>query len=284
MECCASSSRGNAIVSDILAIHDLSSYGKSSLTVVMPVLEALGSECSPLPTALLSTQTDGFDELYVVDFTKDMEEIERVHESLNLKFDGIYSGYLGSNEQISIVERLIKHYNAFALVDPVLGDGGELYQTMDESSVSNMRKLIKHASLITPNYTEALLLTEREYVPRLDNKAIKELVDALKAIGPEEGVITSVPIAMGICNVGYDKDEIRLFPFEELDASFPGSGDLFASLLISLIMKKLSFFSSIKIATEISSYAILESKRQGRERRRGIMLSPVFKEIKRRAL
>lgn len=272
-------------MSDILAMHDLSSYGKSSLNVIMPTLEALDSECSSLPTAILSTQSDGFDDLYMLDLSAAMRSIFEKHKGIGLEFDALYSGFLGSNTQIRIVEEIIKHYGAFTLVDPVLGDGGKLYQTMDEDSVIAMKSLVRLASLITPNYTEAMLLTDSEITDdRLNNKNIGKLVSRLKAIGPDKGVITSVPIAMGMCNIAYSGDDIRLFSFEEIGSSFPGSGDLFASLLLGLTMKGYSFFSSVKIATEIASYAIAESSRMGRERRRGIMLGPVFKEIRRMAL
>ncbi len=272
------------IMSDILAIHDLSSYGKSSLSVVIPVLESLGSECSSLPTALLSTQSDGFEPLYMQDLTNAMRSIFSMHKSINLHFDAVYSGFLGSSEQIYTVEEIIKHYNTFTLVDPVLGDNGKLYQTMEDNAVDNMRRLVHLASLITPNYTEAGLLTGLEYSDSLSNHDIENLVGNMRTLGPESGVITSVPIKMGLANIAYDRDCHRVFMFADAGISYPGSGDLFASILLALIMKKMSFFAAVKTATEIASYAISESKRKDRERRRGVMLSPVFEEIKRRAL
>ncbi len=285
LEARGSRSGDNVLMRDILAMHDLSSYGKSSLNVIMPVLEALGSECSALPTAILSTQSDGFDDLYMLDLSDTMRFIFENHKKIGLKFDALYSGFLGSSTQIKIVEEIIKHYGTFTLVDPVLGDGGKLYQTMNESSVKAMRSLMRIASLITPNYTEALLLTDSESSKdRLTNKDVEKLVAKLKTIGPDKGVITSVPIAMGMCNVAYSKDDIRLFSFEEIGVSYPGSGDLFASLLLGLTMREYNFFSSVKIATEIASFAIAESNKRARERRRGIMLDPVFKEIRRMAL
>lgn len=269
---------------DVLAIHDLSSYGKSSLSVVAPVLEILGSECSSLPTALLSTQTDGFEPVYIQNLTTSMKSIFSMHQKLGLGFDAVYSGFLGSSEQIYIVEEIIKYYQTFSLVDPVLGDNGSLYQTMDDNAVSNMRRLVCFASLITPNYTEAGLLTGFDNNEPLNNNDIENLCKAVKALGPEMGVITSVPIKMGIANIAYDRDEIRIFQFEDAEISYPGSGDLFASVLLGLLLRKTSFFPAAKTATDIASYTIAESKRRDRERRRGVMLSPVFDEIKRRAL
>ena len=271
-------------MSDILAIHDLSSYGKSSLSVVIPVLEALGSECSALPTALLSTQSDGFEPLYMLDLTNSMRSIFSMHKSLGLRFDAVYSGFLGSSEQVFTVEEIIKHYRTFTLVDPVLGDNGKLYQTMEDNAVDNMRRLVRLASLITPNYTEAGLLTGVKYHDSLSNNDIEKLIENMRKLGPEMGVITSVPINMGLSNIAYDKDGYRIFIFEDAGISYPGSGDLFASILLALIMNDMSFFAAAKTATEIASYAISESRRNDRERRRGIMLPPVFEEIKRRAL
>ncbi len=271
-------------MSDVLAIHDLSCYGKSSLSVVAPVLESLGSECSSVPTSLLSTQTDGFDSLFVQDLTDSMRSIFMMHEKLGLGFDAVYSGYLGSSDQICIVEDMIRHYGAFTLVDPVLGDNGALYQTMGQDSVDSMKHLVRLASMITPNYTEARLLTGFDHVGRLSNAGICELTDAVRHLGPEIGVITSVPITVGLANIAYDSNGYRIFQFDDIGISYPGSGDLFASLLLGLMLGGMQFFTSAKSATDIASYAVYESKRKERERRRGVMLSPVFSEIRRRAL
>lgn len=268
-----------------LAIHDLSCYAKSSLTVVLPVLEALSVECAVLPTALLSTQTDGFDSLYFQDETDAMKEIAKKHDELKLEYDGIYSGFLGSVEQVEIVESIIKKHNALSLVDPVLGDNGALYQTMTERHVDAMKELVRLADIITPNYTEAGLLMGKTLPECANQRDIKEIVDALLKLGPDKGVVTSVPLALGSrANIAYQDGTFRIFSFDELNVSYPGAGDLFASILFSLILNGKNFFLSSQIATQISTEAVRYAHMTNRERRMGISLVPVFDEIKRRML
>ena len=120
----------------VLAVHDLSCYSKSSLTVVLPVLEALSVETAVLPTALLSTQTDGFDDIYVKDNLESMKAILCRFEKLGISFDGIYTGYIGSADEIELVRSFVKDVDAPLLVDPVMGDGGELYQTVGKDVVA----------------------------------------------------------------------------------------------------------------------------------------------------
>lgn len=269
-----------------LAIHDLSCYSKSSLTVVIPVLEAMGVECAVLPTALLSTQTDGFDSYFFQDLTSSMKSIVDKYHSLDVHFDGIYSGFLGSSEQIEIVESLLNdNKDSLKLVDPVLGDNGELYSSMTVEHVREMRRLVALSDVITPNYTEALLLSGLSFEDGLMERDVRKLVDAMLAIGPEKGVVTSVPLALGMKgNVAYSSGEIRTFSFDERNISFPGSGDLFASILFSSYLKSSSFFPSVSLATELSSEAVFASIREGRERRMGVDLKSVFSSLKRKVL
>ena len=142
----------------VLAIHDLSCFSKSSLTVALPVMEALSVETAVLPTALLSTQTDGFDDIYIRDLSGDMTAIDGRFSSLGLRFDGIYSGFLASVEQIDIVSSIIDKYATLTLVDPVMGDDGKLYQTITEDHAAAMIRLARKADIITPNFTEASII------------------------------------------------------------------------------------------------------------------------------
>ena len=269
-----------------LALHDLSCYSKSSLTVVLPVMEALGVETAVIPTAILSTQTDGFDDIYIEDRGGAMVQIERHLESLGIVFDGIYTGFLASEAEVDAVISIVGKQQGLKLVDPVMGDGGELYQTVTRSHAEHMAALVRKADMITPNLTEAMILTGLEDgIRRLGQGDIKDLVDVLRALGPKRGVITSIPlVAGGLGNAAWDGREIRLFQYEDLGTSFPGSGDLFASILFALVLRGESFFGSVSHATSIATYAISESKRQGRERRLGIELYPVMREIRRRML
>ncbi len=272
-------------MSNIIAIHDLSLWSKSSLSLAIPVLEAMGHEVFSLPTALLSTQSDGYEELEKIDLSGELMRFYERIKSYGYKFDAVYSGYLGNSETVKSVERIIDEERAFTLIDPVLGDGGRLYQGMEKENVDALRRLVRKADVITPNMTEASILTETDMKASYSNSDISMIVGLLENIGPEKGVITSVPLALGrLSNVAYDGDDIRIFSFEDEGISYPGSGDLFASLFLSLLFKGSSFFPSVKISGEITSSAVKYSKDIRRERRLGVTLSSVMSEIRERKL
>ena len=270
----------------VLAIHDLSCYSKSSLTVVIPVMEALGVETAVLPVSVLSTQTDGFDDVAAVDNTEGMERILAAFSHLGIAFDGVYTGYLGDNRRVDIALKAIESSGHPVLVDPVMGDDGELYPSLSEDLPSHMLRLVKKADIITPNLTEAMMLTGLDDgIRKLGQRDIKDLIDVLRSFGPRQGVITSIPlVAGGLGNAAWDGNEIRLFSYDDLGSSFPGAGDLFASVLYALTIRGDSFFGSALHAQEIASYAVQASLRNGRERRLGIELYPALREISRRML
>ncbi len=264
-----------------IAIHDLSLWSKSSLSVVLPVLEAMGIEVFSLPTSILSTQSDGFEDLKIIDMENSILDYYEKVKSYGYSFDAIYSGYLGNSETAHSVEKIIVRENALALIDPVLGDNGELYQSLEESNVRTLRKLIGKADIITPNITEACLLTGRGHESAYSNRKISGIIRDLRVLGPEKGVITSVPLEIGrMANVAYVDEEIRIFSYEDLSVSYPGSGDLFASLLLSLILDDNSFFPSVKVSGEITTRAVEYAKVTKRERRMGISLIPVMNDIR----
>ena len=147
----------------VLAINDLSFVGKCSLSVALPVISACGVTCDVLPTALLSTHTGGFEGYTFRDLTEDFPAVLQHWKSLNLKFDFIYSGYLGSERQIDTVLFLKQEFlaeNGKLVVDPVMGDEGKLYTGFTDSFVQKMKELCKAADYILPNRTEACLLTD----------------------------------------------------------------------------------------------------------------------------
>lgn len=267
-----------------LAIHDLSCCSKSSLTVVLPLLEAAGVECAVLPTAILSTQSDGFDDISVTDCSTACTDVMAKWKSLGFSFDAIYSGYLAGEDQGGIVADCISSFSrssSAVLVDPVLGDNLGLYPGLTEEHVSQMRKLIRRATVITPNWTEAQLLTEGRAL--YESTSIKRAEEYARRLHEESGaavVITSVPAALGtLVNLAYDGKECRCFSNDTLSPSLPGCGDMFASLLLSLLLDENSFFVAVRLAGEITTEALRESLRCGREKRMGVMLHPAIKAL-----
>ena len=269
----------------VLAIHDLAVFSKSSLSVVIPVMEALGVECGAIPTALLSTQTDGFPSLESLDLTDDIPRFYSKVKSWGYSFDAVYSGYLASSRQAETVRSIMESEGCLSFVDPVLGDGGELYSTFTDENVEEMKGLVRHADVITPNITEALILTGLPARDGWSNRDIEGLLDALLTFGEKKIVVTSVPLENGMLgNVAYENGNMRIFSYEDLGASYPGCGDLFASLTLGLMMRGGNFFSSVHTAGLIASDAVRWALRHDRERRLGISLIPVMDEIKRRVI
>ena len=273
----------------VLAINDVSCVGKCSLTVALPIISACGVTCDILPTALLSTHTGGFTGYTFRDLSEDIPAILAHWKSLGLRYDYIVSGYLGSIEQIEMVKNIKAAFlkeGGTMIVDPVMGDDGKLYQTITEDHAAAMIRLARKADIITPNFTEASIIADIGPLPKkLDQRDIKDLVTVLRSLGPQKGAITSIPLSSGgLGNAAWDGDEIRLFQYEDIGVSYPGSGDLFASIVFALTVKGDSFFGSVLHATSIASIAIASAKAKGRDRRLGIELSPAIAEIRRRAL
>src|SRR6056297_276549 len=166
-------------VPKVAAIHDLSGFGRGSLTTVIEVLATMGIQPCPLPTAILSTHTGGFKDYKFIDLTDELPEYIDHWNSLNLKFDAIYSGFLGSTKQVEIVIDFIKRFKReeqYVIIDPVLGDNGQTYDTFGLEMVEKMRSLVKQADIITPNITEAqFLLNKKENLIKTDEAAKKWL-------------------------------------------------------------------------------------------------------------
>lgn len=247
----------------VAAIHDLSGFGRCSLTVVIPILSALGVQPCPVPTAVLSTHTGGFGNVCMRDLTDFVTPCLNHWKSLDLDFDCIYSGFLASAEQAFQVEEYIKAWpNALSCVDPVLGDEGKIYKTITKELISKMKELITKADMITPNMTEASILLSEDYnnTPIGRDKARSMLV-RLSEKGPSLVIITGVCVVPGrISNIGYDKDNNAFWRVDSelLPINYPGTGDVFSSVLLGslltgdclpLAMARASRFVEIAVST-----------------------------------
>ena len=175
------------LVKKVAAIHDMCGAGRVSLTAVIPVLSAMGIEACPLPTALLSNHTQ-YPSFSFLDLTDNMVAMINEWKTLDIRFDAIYSGFLGSTRQIDIVANFIVDFRrdeTLVVVDPVLGDNGKLYATFDDSMVEGMRRLVNSADVITPNLTEAFALLGRSYQTTLTEVELKTILKDLAAMGPK---------------------------------------------------------------------------------------------------
>lgn len=273
------------MIKHCIAIHDLCSYSKSSLSVVLPVLEALNVEVWPLPTALLSTQTDGFDNIYLKDLTEELNNILNVWERENLKADCVYTGFLAGATQVELVERVIKNQlknnSPLVVVDPVLGDNLQLYSSIDESHVKAMRNLIVHSDIICPNSTEAAILLGKTPKQYYSNFEIEEMLKDLVKLGPKKVVITSVfqENSNQIKTCYIEENELGEYSNDKVDYTYPGSGDLFASIMVGCLLKGHSLGYSCIYASDYSLKAMKNTNLLGYRRNHGISVASIIKKI-----
>lgn len=248
----------------VLAINDISCAGKCSLTVALPVLSACGATCDILPTALLSTHTGGFDGYTFLDLSEEMKKIADHWESLQLKYDLIYSGYLGSRSQIQFVKdckrRFLKE-NGTLVVDPVLGDHFTFYKGFDKAFAEEMKSLCAEADYILPNETESFLLSgERDF-----SAALNKLI----AVCPHP-VITGAEDQTGYSLRYALEGSERTLPLIKVDGAFHGAGDVFASAFCGCILNGLSMEQALSVTAEFCYRAIVRSEKEVKDRRYGL--------------
>ncbi|MBN1835234.1 MAG: pyridoxamine kinase, partial [Spirochaetales bacterium] len=226
------------------AIHDLSGFGRASLTVIIPILATMGIQVCPLPTAVFSTHTGGFEGYRFVDLSAHMRAAIEHWTQLGLRFDAVYSGFLGSSEQIQIVSEFIDSFGSerqLVLVDPVMGDGGKPYGPVQPQLIQGMRSLVASAGLITPNFTELCFLLERPYREGISPAELKDWLMELSELGPSVIIATSVPLAPGgetSAVVAYDRSDGRFWKVDctFVPAYYPGTGDAFASVVLGSLL------------------------------------------------
>ncbi len=249
----------------LLAINDISCVGRCSLTVALPIISSVGVECSILPTAILSTHTGGFTGYTFLDFTEEMKKVSNHWLQLNRKYDAIYTGFLGSTEQVAVVNDIVCKFkeNNIIIVDPAMADNGKLYPIFNEEFPQEMKKLCLNGDIIVPNITEACLLTGYEYKQNNHTEEyINVLLDALSKNGMKDIVLTGVSMTnnkIGAVCYSHQTKEKYYYDQDIIPGYFHGTGDVFASVLSSCIMKNKSLQESTKIAVDITVASIKET-------------------------
>lgn len=260
----------------VAAIHDLSGVGRCSLTVILPALSAQGIQVCPVPTAILSAHTGGFGEVVLRDLTDYISPALEHYKRLDYKFDCIYSGFLASTEQIDHCLEFFEYYkDALKVVDPVMADNGKPYKTCTAELCSRMGELTAIADIITPNITEAaILLGENPVQPDVAMQKIKSYLVRLSELGPKIVVITSVFSDGKAYNVGYDREHSKFWriPYNMINARYPGTGDVFASVLTGSILRGDSLPIAMNRATAFLERAIKTTYSYSTDTREGIML------------
>ncbi|MDP4126420.1 MAG: pyridoxamine kinase [Bacillota bacterium] len=261
----------------VAAIHDISCVGRCSLTVALPILSATGFDTSVLPTAILSTHTGGFEGFTYRDLTEDIKPISNHWESLNIKFDALYSGFLGSFEQIDLVADLFetfKRNDTLVMVDPVMADNGVLYSIYSPEMAKGMTKLCAKADIIVPNLTEAAFLLEEEYIGESYSQVyIETLLKKLSALGAKKVVLSGVSFEkdkLGAAALNSDTGKICYAFNDKIDGYFHGTGDVFSSALLSALLNNFPLEEAIQIAVDYTHKCISLTEKLEQERRYGV--------------
>ena len=238
----------------ILTVQDISCVGQCSLTVALPILSAAGMETCILPSAVLSTHTAGFSGYTVRDLTEDLPAIAAHWKKENIRFSAIYTGYLGSTEQIADVKGMFDSLlleGGVTIVDPAMADNGKLYPAFDRAYVEAMKGLAFSADLILPNITEACFLTGTEYRENYDEEYITALLDRLTAAGAKTVVLTGVGYAAGRTGVVVRENGVtRYYEHKKIAKGCHGTGDVYASAFVGALLNGLNAYDAAVLAAD----------------------------------
>lgn len=264
-------------VKRVAAIHDLSGFGRCSLSVIAPVLSVMEVQCVAIPTAVLSTHTGGFTDIAMHDLSDYLTPALQQYQKIGIDFNCIYTGFLASKQQIQYCIDFIESYpDALAVVDPVMGDHGKVYRTYTVEMCQEMKRLVKASDMITPNVTEMQLLLGRDFdASPFTHQEAKSALLRLAELGPKRVVVTGVQMAdMSINNIGYDAQSSQFWRVKcnYLPVSYPGTGDIFASVVIASILKGDSLPIAMERATRFLELAIRKTFSYNTDPRFGVML------------
>ncbi len=273
-------------VKQIAAIHDLSGFGRTSLSVVIPILSAMGIKVCPLPTAVLSAHSQ-YEGYHFIDLTDQMQPLIDHWKKLTVSFDAIYSGFLGSHKQIRIVQEMIHTFTdgtQLVVIDPVLGDNGKMYASTDPEMVSGMRELIQTADIITPNLTELTLLLGKPFSPECSEQEMKGWILELSGMGPDIVVLTSAPDktpGKKFSVIAYNKNGSQFWkvPIDYIPADFPGTGDCFTSVLTGALLQGDSLPIALDRAVHFISYGVRATFGYPYDPSQGILLERILNRL-----
>lgn len=267
----------------VAAIHDMSGFGRCSLTVAIPILSAMGIQCCPLPTAFLSTHTGGFEGFTFLDMTDELPKVAAHWKSLGLEFQAVYSGFLGSERQIAIVEDFLREFrgaDTAAVIDPVMGDHGEVYQTYTPAMCAGMARLAELADVITPNLTEAALLLGVPYDALPAGEAgCREVVERLSLDGRRSVVLTgasTAPELTGAMCFDAKTGRTEAVQTRRVPQEFHGTGDVFASVLTGALVQGASLPDAVRQAVDFVRACAERTAKAGIPLREGVEFEPLL--------
>lgn len=267
------------MIKKVAVINDLSGLGKCSLTAALPVLSVMGVQACPLPTAILSNQTD-YDSYYSVDYTEHMDAHIAEWKNREISFDGIYTGYLGSEKQVEKILHFIEEFrdsNTLLLVDPVMGDSGKPYDVYTEEYGKQMADLVCHADVITPNLTELCILTDTDYEKLIshcqDENYLEQIASAAKPLLLKKIktiIATGISYQKKLYNLVLDSESISYIASEVHGGSYSGTGDLLASIVCAGMLSGKTAAECVTLAAKFLEAALIDTVEEGIPRNDGV--------------
>ncbi|MDO4622230.1 MAG: pyridoxamine kinase [Eubacteriales bacterium] len=249
----------------IALINDFSGFGRCSITAQLPILSRMHVQCCPVPTAIFSNHT-GYPEFFCQDYTDHLEEYLEMWEKLGLRFSGICSGFLGSVRQIRIVEEFVRKFrtgDTVVVVDPVMGDYGKLYAAYPPEMCGELKRLVALADIVTPNLTEACLLTDTPYKEKWTSAELETLIRKVAALGVKRVVITGIPAGSMLCNLCYDctsgTEVLRRNRTHKIGVSRAGTGDIFTAVIAADAVNGVPFEVSVLKASGFIRKCIMKA-------------------------
>ena len=252
----------------IALINDITGFGRCSVAVMAPIISAMKIQAVAVPTAILSAHTQ-FPTYYFDDYTPRMRDYIRTYKDLNLEFDAIATGFLGSEEQVDIVDDFIRTFRSkseFVLVDPVMGDYGQLYKTYTPAMCRKMKALVQHADIVTPNLTELCTLLDVPYpTGKITLSELEKMCSDLSQLGPKHIVVTGISLfSQGqLLNFIYNQNEgYRLVMVDKIGVDRSGTGDVISAIVAGMFLNGHTFYESVKKAADFVTKCIFYCERE----------------------
>ena len=268
----------------IAVINDFCGFGRCSIAVSLPIISAMKIQCCPLPTSVFSNHT-GYDSYYYTDCTSYMDKFTEEWGKLGLRFDGILTGFLGSVEQIEIVSRFMSRFKNdgnVTVIDPVMGDNGKLYPTYSPLLAEKMSELVAYADILTPNLTEACILTKTEYDKDMSDAALLEICKKLERLGPKKIVISGLERGEDLVNFIYESDSDEKWKVLTEHKAGPcraGTGDIFSSIIAADAVLGRDMVSSVAHASSFIAKSLRRTAELGMPLADGICFEEYLSEI-----
>lgn len=268
----------------VAVINDFCGVGRCSLTVMLPVISQMKVQCCPVPTAVFSNHS-GFSSFYSLDLTDELPAYIAQWKQLDLSFDCIATGFLGSAQQINLVKNFIRDFRrpgTKLIVDPVMGDNGKPYQTYTPQMCSEMHQLAVLADLLTPNLTEACILTQTDYHDgHWSAQELTAMGHKLLALGPQKVVISGIPMGSFIGNAVFEAgEEPVIIRRKRIGSGYPGTGDIFAAILTADLANDVPFEASVRKASAFIQHCIEVTESFDSSRVHGVCLEEVLSDLK----